>query len=111
MEKFEAEAFENDHLRRPGTWIVAFLADWCPFCHRFLPLFDALAGDDGFRLAVGDVTSEESPLWESFHIDVVPTVVVFREGRPVFRADGILGVGLPREALEQARSAARSPPT
>jgi thioredoxin len=106
MERFESEEFQNDHLRRAGTWVIAFLADWCPFCQRFLPEFSALEGEKGFRVAIGDVTSEESPLWDTFHIDVVPTVVVFREGRPVFRADGILGSGLPKEQLERARTIA-----
>ncbi|MGA8710308.1 MAG: thioredoxin family protein [Thermoplasmata archaeon] len=111
MEKLGADAFENDQLLRPGTWIVAFLADWCPFCQRFRPSFSVLEGQESFGVAEGDVTSEESPLWDSFRIEVVPTVVVFREGRPVFRADGILGVGLPREGLEEARSVARTPKT
>ncbi|MGD1099594.1 MAG: thioredoxin family protein [Thermoplasmata archaeon] len=106
MEKLKATAFRKDRLLREGTWVVAFLADWCPFCRRFLPPFSALSGEKGFRTAIGDVTSEESPLWEDFQIEVVPTLVVFREGRPVFRADGVLGSGLPPEVLEKARVAA-----
>ncbi len=106
MEKLQADAFAKDRLLRKGTWVVAFLADWCPFCRRFLPEFSALEGGNEFRTAVGDVTSEESPLWEDFRVDVVPTLVVFRDGRPVFRVDGILGSGAPPGGLEAARSAA-----
>jgi len=106
MEEFGAEAFEKDRLLRPGAWVIAFLADWCPFCRRFRPEFSRLDRNEKFRVAVGNVTSEESPLWDTFGIEVVPTVVVFRDGRPIFRADGILGTGLPTERLEQARRAA-----
>jgi thioredoxin-like negative regulator of GroEL len=106
MEKLPADAFRKDRLLREGTWVVAFLADWCPFCQRFLPQFSALNGKKSFRTAVGDVTSEESPLWEDFCIEVVPTVVVVREGRSVFRVEGALGFGLPPGGLEAARSAA-----
>jgi len=106
MERLEADAFQKERLLRGGTWIVAFLADWCPFCERFRPGFSELDGKAGFRVAVGDVTSEESPLWDDFGIEVVPTVVVFRDGRPVFRANGILGAGLARRDLENARAAA-----
>jgi len=106
MEKLGADAFQHQLLRRDGTWVVAFLADWCPFCHRFLPMLSEIEGTEGLRVAVGDVTSEQSPLWDDFRIEVVPTVVVFRDGRPVFRADGILGAGLARTDLEKARSAA-----
>jgi thioredoxin 1 len=106
MEKLQANAFRQDRLLREGTWLVAFLADWCPFCQRFRPQLSAVEGEKGFRTAVGDVTSEESPLWESFRLDVVPTIVVFREGVPVFRVEGVLGMGLSSGGLEAARSAA-----
>jgi thioredoxin-like negative regulator of GroEL len=106
MEKLQADAFQEDRLLREGTWIVAFLADWCPFCQRFRPQFLAVEGGNRFQIAIGDVTSEESPLWEDFRVEVVPTVVVFREGRPVFRVEGVLGSGLPPGGLAAARSAA-----
>ncbi|HXQ79193.1 MAG: thioredoxin family protein [Thermoplasmata archaeon] len=108
MERFEAAAFRKTELLREGTWIVAFVADWCPFCHRFLPQFSVIESEKGFRIATGDVTSEESPLWDDFRIDVVPTLVVFRNGTPIFRVDGVLGRGLPVGGLEQARAAALS---
>jgi len=106
MESVGADAFRGDQLLRKGTWIVAFLADWCPFCRRFRPQFSTLEGAAAFRVAVGDVSSEESPLWDVFRIEVVPTIVVFRDGRPVFRVDGILGEGLSEANLHEARSAA-----
>ncbi len=66
------------------------------------------------RLVVADMTSEESPLWERFHIEVVPTVMVFSAGSGVFRVDGVAGEGLlPRDvtAIERAvvRAAGRPP--
>ncbi len=106
MERLEAGAFHHEELLREGTWIVAFVADWCPFCHRFLPQFSALESEKGFRIAAGDVTSDDSPLWDDLRIEVVPTVVVFRNGAPVFREDGVLGMGLPSGSLEKARAAA-----
>jgi len=106
METLQADAFRNGLLLRKGTWVVAFLADWCPFCQRFRPEFSALNGGDDFQTAVGDLTSEESPLWEDLKIEVVPTLVVFRDGRPAFRVDGVLGFGAPPGGLAAARSAA-----
>jgi thioredoxin-like negative regulator of GroEL len=108
MEKLQADAFRNGRLLHEGTWVVAFLADWCPFSQRFRPKFAALDGGNAFRTAIGDVTAEESPLWDDFSIEAIPTLIVFREGRPIFRADGMLGFGLPEETLEAARSAALS---
>jgi thioredoxin 1 len=94
MERLDAAAFDGERLNRPGTWAVAFLADWCPFCRAFAPKFEALAAGGPYRIAEGDVTDEESPLWETFHLDVVPTVIVFRDGAAGCRRDGRLGHGL-----------------
>jgi thioredoxin len=109
MEKLESTDFRKEELLREGTWVVGFVAAWCPFCVRFLPEFAALDSDKRFRVAIGDVTSEESPLWDDFRIDVVPTLVVFRNGQPVFRVNGVLGRGVPAGGLEQATEAALGP--
>jgi thiol-disulfide isomerase/thioredoxin len=102
------ESFEDRRLVRPGTWAVAFLADWCPFCRAFVPPFLGLEGL-GFGIAIADLTDVESPLWERFEIEVVPSVIVFRDGVPVFRANGRYGEGLGPEDLAAVRSAAAAP--
>jgi len=94
MERIGPEAFEGTRLRRPGIWAVAFLADWCPFCRAFAPRLEELAKRGPFQIVRADVTQEESPLWDRFGIEVVPTVVVFRDGVPTLRRDGRLGRGL-----------------
>jgi len=103
LDRLDARAFEGRKLRRPGPWAVAFLAEWCPFCRSFGPEFAQL-GRTG-NLAVADLTDYGSPLWEEFAVDVVPTVIVFRDGEPIFRADGTLGEGLGDRDLAAVREA------
>lgn len=107
MERLGPEAFEENRLRRAGTWAVAFLADWCPYCRAFAPEFEALQGSGPFEVAVADLTEEESPLWEDFRVEVVPTVIAFRDGRAIFRRNGILGQGLSTADLTALRGALR----
>jgi thioredoxin 1 len=108
MERVGAEAFEDDRLRRPGTWIVGFLADWCPFCRAFAPHLESLGAPPGRGVLLADVTDESSPLWERFGVDVVPTVIVFRDGRPIFRRDGHLGRGLGESDIRAIDEAAKT---
>jgi thioredoxin-like negative regulator of GroEL len=102
-------SFRGRLLQRPGTWIVDFSADWCPFCRAFRALFDAVPADPAYHLAIGDLTSEENPLWETMGVEIVPTLVVFRDGKAIFRVDGVGGAGLTSEDLDRAVAAARSP--
>jgi thioredoxin-like negative regulator of GroEL len=100
MERLGADAFTGERLNRSGTWAIAFLADWCPFCRAFEPKFAALEGTGSFEIAKGDLTDENNPLWETFHVDVVPTIVAFRDGAAIFRKDGRLGRGLGTKDLK-----------
>lgn len=105
MERWDATAFRGEKLERPGDWGVCFLADWCPFCQEFRRRFEKLDGTAPFPIAVADVTDLESPLWDVFHIDVVPTLIAFRDGRVVWRKDGIHGAGLRQGDLGDLRTA------
>ncbi len=109
LETLAPAELEGNRLARKGTWVVAFVADWCPFCREFLPEFSGMAGR-GFELARADVTSYDSALWDDYRIDVVPTVVVFRDGNAIFRVDGRLGEGLDGNDLSKIVRAASSPP-
>jgi len=113
VERVGAAAFDGDRLRRSGTWIVGFLADWCGFCRAFVPDLEYLATATDLGVLLADVTDEASPLWDEFGIDVVPTVLVFRDGVAVFRRDGRLGQGLAsadvRAVAGAAKAAAQTP--
>jgi thioredoxin len=103
IERVGPEAFDGTRLRRSGAWAVAFLADWCPFCQEFSPRFSALAVS-GVHLLIADLSSAESPLWDRFDVEVVPTVVVFRDGSSVARFDGRSGYGLDSSDLASVGS-------
>jgi len=109
METLHDSDFHGKTLGRPGTWVVSFLADWCPFCRRFLAEFEGAKTPGEATLAVADVTDEGSRLWDDFSIEVVPTLIVFRDGKAIFREDSDLGVGLPPGSLGRATDVAATP--
>ena len=86
----------------PGKVPVMFTADWCGYCHRFLPHFKR------FRDAwVVDVTDEDLPIWDDLGIRVVPTVILYEDGIPGKRWSGVLGA---RHADEIQASLSGDPP-
>ena len=104
LERLGPGAFQGDRLARPGTWAVGFFAQWCGFCQAFAPSFAGLDGG-ATHLAVGDLTDLHNPLWERFDIEIVPTVIVFRDGKAVLRVDGRPMEGLGSEDLEAVQHA------
>jgi thiol-disulfide isomerase/thioredoxin len=105
MELLGPDAFAGQTLLRPGTWAIDFSADWCPYCTAFLPNFATLEEGGALEIAVADLTDLESPLWDSFEVEVVPTVILFKEGKVIFRANGRSGEGLDGADLSAVRAA------
>lgn len=68
-----------------GRVVVCFCADWCGYCHRFLPHLKRI--HDAW---VVDVSDEDDPLWDQHALRVVPTVVVFEGGVERKRWAGVL---------------------
>ncbi len=83
--------------------VVLFLADWCPHCRRFQPVFHDVAGarPDYVALEAG-LDDEDNPLWSAYDIDVVPAVLFFEGGRVTKRIDARLGVGIEERQLRAA---------
>lgn len=100
METLAPADLAGGRLARPGRYAVLFYATWCPFCRSFLPEFEELDGKVGGHLARIDISDEASPLWESYRIEVVPSILGFEEGRAAWRYDGALGRGLGARELD-----------
>ena len=78
--------------------LVLFYAAWCPFCRRFLPVYENLSlpkDQSCFRVEVDDIDGCE----DKFDIDVVPTVIYFKNGKITKRLDGKPGRGLDERQL------------
>jgi thioredoxin 1 len=75
--------------------IVLFYSTWCPFCRSFQPVFDKYAekADSAVYVKV-PLDEDENPMWETYSIDAVPTILLFRDGQVSKRLDCERGVGL-----------------
>ncbi len=81
-----------------GERFILFYSAWCPFCSSFLPVFEKAAAANPAVFA--QVSIDDLPaLEDSFGIEVVPTVLFFKDKSLKNRLDGVLGLGLNAEKL------------
>ncbi len=88
----------EQHLASGEGKFALFYSGYCPFCLMFLPAFEKrAAGKPGAFVKVS--TDSLPELEDAFSIEVVPTVIFFKNGKPEKRLDGTLGRGLTEESL------------
>lgn len=99
----KTDDFNGTKLLDSRSVLAVFYAGWCPFCRSFLELFETAMKEKSDPLgAVVDISDMNDPLWETFHVDIVPTLVGFKNGEVVVRKDGVAGAGLAKTQLENA---------
>ncbi|MHB8568222.1 MAG: thioredoxin family protein [Nitrososphaerales archaeon] len=98
--------FESELLTSQGPRIIVFAAPWCGYCHRFLDL--ANSTEIKGEISVVDADDDGESLWDEFKIPLVPTIIVLKNGKELFRQNGRAGIGLVKSDLERAVAVAAS---
>lgn len=52
-----------------------------------MPTFDSLTLPKGYAVLKAKIDEDSNPIWEEFKIEVVPTVVLFENGKEKARAE------------------------
>lgn len=87
----------NTEVSRHPLMVVDFWAPWCGPCRMVGPVIEQLASEYAGRAAFGKLNVDENPqVAGAFGIQSIPTILVFKNGRPV---DGLLGA-VPKSDIE-----------
>ena len=99
MENILHEEFDSKVLKNGNKTIVLFYASWCPYCTNFKPTFESFKIDNANKFGAL-IDEDENPLWDRFNIKLVPTVIVFENGKIIARRDAKNYVGLTKSDMD-----------
>ena len=72
-----------------GTVLVDFFATWCGPCQMLAPVIEELDKQENILVLKVDV-DEVSDLAREFRVMSIPTLVVFKDGKPVKKEMGYM---------------------
>ena len=93
----------HDETVKDGIVLIDFWADWCGPCHRFAPVFEKVSEENPDATFVKVDTEAEQELAGQYGVSSIPTLVIYRDGIPVFGQPGALPESALKDILSQVR--------
>jgi thioredoxin 1 len=85
--------------------LVDFSAEWCGPCKMMKPILHELKAKVGDAATIIKVDVDKSPdIAAPYHIQSVPTLMLFRNGKVLWRQSGVQQASTLQEIIAQYRS-------
>jgi len=90
--------FSREVLSHSGAVLMDCWAPWCSPCRLLAPILEELASKYAGGVKIVKLNVDENPMTAStYHIQNIPTMLLFKDGKIVNRLVGVL----PREEIER----------
>ena len=88
LKQLNSDEFKKEVIESERAVLVDFFATWCPPCKMLAPVLERIASSRA-EFDIVKINVDENPdLANKYGIDVVPTMVVFKDGNPTSRISG-----------------------
>ncbi|MCJ2554617.1 MAG: thioredoxin [Candidatus Thermoplasmatota archaeon] len=92
------DATFDEEVAKHDLVLVDFWAPWCGPCRMVAPVIEQLARDYRGRVSFGKLNTDNNQMTAMrFRVMSIPTLILFRDGKPV---DQVIGA-VPRQQLEK----------
>jgi thioredoxin 1 len=83
--------FAAEVLEAEGPVLVDFWAPWCPPCRMLAPQLEAFATEQGDRIKVLKLNTDENPaMSRKYGVQSIPTMLLFEGGQEKERIVGLV---------------------
>jgi len=88
--KPQTTSFDEFIAKADRPVLVDFWAEWCGPCHMVAPTLEEIAKEYSGKAYVLKVNVDTKPhVAAKFHIQSIPTLILFEDGKPVWREAGV----------------------
>ena len=94
---------DHDETVKDGIVLIDFWAAWCGPCRQFGPIFEKVSERHPDARFVKVDTEAEPELAQRYGVNSIPTLIVYRDGIPVFGQPGALPERVLEDVLRQVR--------
>ena len=82
MEVITTAKFEEEVVKNSKPVLMMFSAPWCGYCKRLKPAVTQLAGEIADKVVAGTIDTDQEPeLAERFKIEIIPTLILMKDGQ------------------------------